>query len=186
MTERECPTCRKTFRPHSNRQKYCDYYCRERRPGRREYNAEYHRGKARANRGLCKLCGGPISPERQRCGAVYCGDMCSGNARRARNGYTAAYLVETRQEPLCVRWPLPPPDPAIVILPPRPAPTKVYRVRTEWPLGRFDWIKLAPIVLEVGAPALFQDDLAAIADHGSPWLPAPPRSFYAPVSVLAS
>lgn len=56
-------------------------------------------------------------------------------------------------------------DPAVVIQPARPAPVKRYTT---------------------GVPTPFQDDLNAIADHGSPGrLPAPPDIGWAPLSVLA-
>lgn len=142
-------------------------------------------------------CGKPLPPE---CRGTHCSQECANEARRqwhkanpggnrptpaqAERGRAgglaqrsrrereamareaeAASAEEARQHAVRPRWRLEW-RPEVVIRPPRPAPVKRYTS---------------------GEPTPFQDDLDAIADHGSPErLPSRPPSFVWAASTLAA
>lgn len=97
---------------------------------------------------ICPLCGNRFARRHSR--QVYChSHACQQRANEIRRGRDPAkyHPVETtRQAPLTIGCPAVY-DRRVVIHPPMPAPMKRY---------------------ETGDPCLFQDDLRAIADHGSP------------------
>lgn len=133
--EKICPTCQKPFTTPWPAKLYCGGYCQTTRP----YS---HVGADR----LC-ACGAVFKPRgsnQRSCSA------CRGSARPLRASKVTAPAkpaTEPKQAPRRPPWRLGW-DPTIKIMPPRPAPVRLY---------------------SNGVPTPFQDDLAAITDCGSPW-----------------
>lgn len=110
---------------------------------------------------LCRRCGQPFVPNDSR--QLNCCGARQQYQQKMGNSPPAATLDEdgvTRQRPRRPVWRLEW-HPEVVIGPPRPAPVKRFR--------------------DTGLPTPFQDDLAAIGDHGSPGPVS--RALLAPIGV---
>lgn len=135
----------------------------------------------------------------------YCGPECQQHRKRAYHKRDEAYTLrtklrraeraaatrdaaaETRREPARPRWRLGWRK-DVVIRPARPAPIARYATATEWLIRcRYGGPDIV-LQLPAGSPCLFQDDLDALADHGSPRsaMPAPVFGHLPTVSPLGA